>query len=59
LLYKKEGLLAKATKSFQKALELDHDHDLARRELEALGKGAKKRGLKGLFSINIFGPKKK
>jgi len=59
LLYKTEGMLAKATKSFQKALELDADHDLARRELEALGKGVKKGGLKGLFSINIFGPKKK
>ncbi len=59
LLYKTEGLLTKATKSFQKALELDADHDLARRELEALGKGVKKGGIKGLFSINIFGPKKK
>lgn len=59
LLYKTEGLLTKATKSFQKALELDADHDVARRELAALGKGAKKGGLKGLFSINIFGPKRK
>ena len=59
LLYKTEGLLTKATKSFQKALELDADHDLARRELGELGKGVKKGGLKGLFSKNIFGPKKK
>jgi len=59
LLYKAEGLLTKATKSFQKALELDADHELARRELEALGKGVKKGGLKALLSINIFGPKKK
>jgi tetratricopeptide (TPR) repeat protein len=59
MLYKTEGLLTKATKSFQKALDIDADHDLARRELGALGKGAKKRGLKSLLSINIFGPKKK
>ncbi len=59
VLYKQEGLLARAAKHFQKALEIDSDHDIARRELEALGKGEKKRGLKGLFSMNIFGPKKK
>lgn len=59
ILYKAEGLILKATKMFQKALEVDADHDLARRELKALGKGGKKGGLKGLFSMDIFGSKKK
>jgi len=59
ILYKAEGLPARATKCFQRALELDADHELALRELEALGKGKKKGGLKGLFSISLFGPKKK
>jgi curved DNA-binding protein CbpA len=59
VLYKQEGLLTKAAKQFQKALEIDSDHEVARRELEAMGKGKKKTGLKELFSMNIFGPKKK
>jgi len=59
MLYKQEGMLTKATRLLQKALEVDSSHELARRELEALGKGEKKKGLKGLLSINIFGPKKK
>jgi tetratricopeptide (TPR) repeat protein len=59
VLYKQEGMLTKATKQFEKALEIDSGHSIARRELEALGKGEKKKGLKGLFSISIFGPKKK
>jgi tetratricopeptide (TPR) repeat protein len=59
ILYKQEGLLTKATKQFQKALEYDDEHELALRELEGLTKGGKKGGLKGLFSTNIFGSKKK
>lgn len=59
VLYKQEGLLTRATKQFQKALEIDSEHEMARRELEALGKGEKRGGLRGLFSRNIFGPKKK
>jgi len=59
LLYKQEGMLTKATRLLQKALEVDSSHDVARRELEALGKDDKKKGLKGLLSINIFGRKKK
>jgi tetratricopeptide (TPR) repeat protein len=59
LLYKQEGMLTKATRLLQKALEVDSSHEVARRELEALGKDEKKKGLKGLLSINIFGPKKK
>jgi tetratricopeptide (TPR) repeat protein len=59
VLYKEEGLLTKALKQFHRALEIDTDHEMARREVEAMGKGEKKGGLKGLFSMNIFGSKKK
>lgn len=59
ILYKSEGMTLKATKQFQKALEYDAEHETARRELEALGGGKKKTGLKGLFSTTIFGSKKK
>ncbi len=59
MLYKTEGLPTRATKCFQRALELDKNHELAKKELEALGKGKKKGGLKGLFSLDIFGSKKK
>ena len=58
-LYKNEGLLTKASKQFQKALEADADHKLARQELEQINKGARPKGLKGLLSLSIFGSKKK
>jgi tetratricopeptide (TPR) repeat protein len=59
IIYKKEGLVAKAAKQFSKALELDGEHETALRELASLSKDQKKTGLKGLFSSNIFGSKKK
>jgi len=59
VLYKQEGLLTKAARFLQKAVEVDADHEVARRELEALGIRHKKTGLKGLLSKSIFGPKKK
>jgi curved DNA-binding protein CbpA len=59
ILYKKEGLLTKATRQFQKALEFDGDHEVARNELASLTKDEKKTGLKGLLSLNLFGSKKK
>ncbi len=59
ILYKQEGMTTKATRQFHKALGLDSDHAAARRELETLTGGEKKRGLKSLLSKNIFGPKKK
>ena len=58
-LYKNEGLMTKAGRQFQKAVEADPDHKLALQELELINKGSKPKGLKGLFSSNIFGPKKK
>jgi curved DNA-binding protein CbpA len=59
VLYKQEGMTTKATKQFEKALEYDDGHEIARRELGVLGKGEKKSGLKGILSMNIFGGKKK
>lgn len=59
MLYKQEGMVLKAAKLFQKALEYDDDHEIARKELDALRGGEKKTGLKGLFSKNLFGTKKK
>ena len=59
ILYKQEGLLTKATRQLQKAVEVDADHQLARKELELLQRVEKKTGLKGFLSMNIFGPKKK
>jgi len=58
-LYKNEGLLTKASRQFQKALETDPDHKLAQQELKQINKGARPKGLKGLFSLDIFGTKKK
>jgi curved DNA-binding protein CbpA len=58
-LYKNEGLTTKAAKQFEKALEADPDHAKAREEYEDLTKGRKAKGLKGLFSSDLFGSKKK
>ncbi len=60
LLYKKEGLLTRAKKQFERAVEADPEHAMARQELKALGgskPGAK--GLKGILSKDLFGSKKK
>jgi len=49
LLYKEEGLIIKASKQFQKALEVDPDHKLARSELEHLEGPKKKTSFFSLF----------
>jgi tetratricopeptide (TPR) repeat protein len=59
VLYRQVGLSTKATRQFQKALELDGEHEVALRELETLTKKERKPGLKGLLSMDIFGSKKK
>ncbi len=59
ILYREEGMTLKATRLFQKALQYDADHEIALRELAAIGGGKKETGLKGLFSKNLFGSKKK
>lgn len=58
LLYKQEGLFTKASKQFKKALEIDSDHSAARKELDEIEKLTKRKGLKDIFSISLFGKKK-
>ncbi|MBN2207380.1 MAG: DnaJ domain-containing protein, partial [Candidatus Aminicenantes bacterium] len=55
VLYKKEGLTAKARRQFERALALDADHEIASRELGA-GGAAKK---KGFFTFSFGSGKKK
>lgn len=59
LLYKQEEMLTKAKRQFQKALEIDPEHRVARRELEEMGLGGKKTGLRSLLSLDLFPKKKK
>ena len=61
LLYKKEGLMARAKKQFEKAVEVDPEHAVARQELKAMqqGKSEPQKGLKGILSKDLFGSKKK
>jgi curved DNA-binding protein CbpA len=58
-LYKNEGLMTKAGRQFQKAVEADSEHRLALQELEIINKGNRPKGLKGLLSMSFFGSKKK
>jgi tetratricopeptide (TPR) repeat protein len=61
-LYKREGLLLRARKQFEHALEIDSDHRAARQALSEMDEekpGAKKSGLKGILSKDLFGSKKK
>lgn len=58
-LYKHEGLLTKAARQFQKAVEADPDHRQALQELELISQGNRPKGLKRLLSMDLFGPKKK
>ena len=59
LLYKKSGLVVKAKKRFERALSLDPDHPIARKESSPPKKEKKKTGLRGILSMDIFGKKKK
>jgi len=59
-LYKHEGLLARAKKQFEKALEIDPEHEIAKQTLRRVfGKDDKKKGLKGILTKDLFGSKKK
>jgi tetratricopeptide (TPR) repeat protein len=58
VLYKTEGLQTRAIKQFEKALEVEPDHDKAREALEDLTGGPKK-GPKSIFGLGLFGAKKK
>lgn len=60
LLYKKEGLLARAKKQFEKAVEVDPEHKRARHELRLLtGNIDEKKGLMRFLTRNLFGSRKK
>jgi curved DNA-binding protein CbpA len=58
-LYKKEGLQTKAIRQFEKAVECDPGHARARRALAEIAPEQKKKGLKALFSSDLFKPKGK
>jgi tetratricopeptide (TPR) repeat protein len=60
LFYKNEGLLARAKKQFERALDVDAEHKIARQELAVLsGRDDHKKGLRGILSKDFFGSKKK
>jgi len=64
LLYKREGLHIKARKQFERALQIDPDHRIAKKELRGEIKGAEKKSLKDmtfkdLLKMDFFGKKKK
>lgn len=64
VLYKKEGLHVKARKQFERALQIDPDHKIARRELRGEGKSGEKVSFKDmkfkdLLKLDVFGKKKK
>jgi hypothetical protein len=59
MLYRDEGLKAKALKMFEKAVQTDPEHVAAREAFDELSGGGKKKGLKGLFSMDVFGSGKK
>ncbi|MBE0461252.1 MAG: DnaJ domain-containing protein [Candidatus Aminicenantes bacterium] len=58
LLYKSEGMPAKAKKQFRMALSIDPDHKIARKELGIQYGKKKKKGLQDILSF-IFSSKKK
>jgi curved DNA-binding protein CbpA len=64
LLYKREGLHIKARKQFERALQIDPDHRIARKELRGEIKDAEKKSfkdmkLKDLLKLDLFSKKKK
>lgn len=59
MLYRNEGLQAKALRMFEKAVHTDPEHVAAREAYEELSGGGKKKRLKGLFSFALFGSAKK
>lgn len=61
MLYKKEGLMARARKQFERAVVADPDHPVARQELKAMqqSKAEPQKGLKGILSKDLFPSKKK
>ncbi len=59
-LYKKEGLALRARKQFEKALEIDPEHNAARQGLdETNGASDGKKSKRGILGKDLFGGKKK
>jgi curved DNA-binding protein CbpA len=58
LLYKREGLHIKARKQFQRALQIDPDHRVAKKEMRGEKKPSGKTGLKDITLKSLFGKKK-
>lgn len=59
ILYKKEGLTTRAKRQFEKALEIESNHQAARQELESMGEKSEEKKGKSLFSADLFGSRKK
>jgi tetratricopeptide (TPR) repeat protein len=64
VLYKREGLLIRANKQFERALQIDPDHKIALRELKGEGKtkgktSFKDMNFKDLLKLDVFSKKKK
>ena len=64
VLYKREGLHVKAKKQFERALQIDPDHKIARRELMGERKSGERISIKDikfkdLLKMDLFGKKKK
>ena len=64
ILYKKEGLQIKAKKQFERALQIDPDHKIAKKELRGEDKTRGKTSLKDmqfkdLLKMDVFSKKKK
>jgi curved DNA-binding protein CbpA len=59
LLYKREGLHIKAKKQFERALQIDPDHRIAKKELHGEKRSTGKTSLKDISFKSLFGKKKK
>ncbi len=59
ILYKKEGLTTRAKRQFEKALDIESNHQAARQELESMGEKSEEKKGKSLFSADLFGSRKK
>ncbi len=64
VLYRREGLHIKAKKQFERALQIDPDHKIAKRELRGESKSGERASLKDmkfkdLLKLDLFGKKKK
>ncbi len=59
ILYKKEGMTTRARRQFERALEIEANHQAAKSELESMDGKSDEKKSKGLFTSDLFGSKKK